>query len=306
MSNSQTQVMSFRSDGLNLAYRKFGRPGKTPILLLHGLIYSSYDWIQIALDLAEDREVVALDQRGFGDSDWSPSQSYKVQDFADDAARLAEHMNWDRCIVVGHSMGGRNAACAALSHPERVAGLVLVDCPPAIAAAGGRRIGDQLAGVPKLFKSIDEALRYFPTTPWADRFDPTRRARFEDYLKPVAGGYAVKRDPYFHQLFFKVKESWPYHSYEGETWPMGQEFDAWAAWETVQCPTLAVIGRAGDCFSPETAARAATIAKDKNPNFSVIEHWSHHNIPGKIPKELVADIRSLARKIDGDDDRAEH
>jgi pimeloyl-ACP methyl ester carboxylesterase len=65
-----------RSGELSIHYRKLGTPGDTPILIVHGLSYFSYDWLGVAHSLGAGREVVAMDMRGFGDSDWSPSHDY--------------------------------------------------------------------------------------------------------------------------------------------------------------------------------------------------------------------------------------
>ena len=292
---------SFDSGGLRLSYRRFGKPGKMPVLLLHGLLYFSYDWTAVAEELARDREVIALDQRGFGDSDWSPSHDYQVADFARDGANLIEDRAWRQCVVAGHSMGGRNAACTALTIPERIAGLVLVDSPPYNAPHGSRRIGDQVAGVPDLFKSVDDALRYFPATPWSDQFDAVRRKRFEEYLKVVPGGYVVKRDPYFHRLFLNVKMTWPYHSYEYRTWPMGREFDVWDAWARLECPTYVLAGMGtGDIFSPEMADEVAQFASESNRRIELRRHIAHHNMPGRVPGLVVREIREMLVKIESD------
>ena len=50
-----------------------------PLLILHGLSYFSYDWIPVAKLVALDREVIALDMRGFGNSTWSPTRDYRLE-----------------------------------------------------------------------------------------------------------------------------------------------------------------------------------------------------------------------------------
>src|ERR1044071_9164972 len=128
-----------RSGELSIHYRKLGRPGGTPVLIVHGLSYFSYDWLDVAQSLGAAREIVAMDMRGFGDSDWSPSRDYGVPTMAQDIVNLLDHLRWTRALLVGHSMGGRSAAYAAARHPDRVAGLVLVDYSPENAPAGARR-----------------------------------------------------------------------------------------------------------------------------------------------------------------------
>lgn len=289
----EVRLERFRSGELNLAYRRFGRAAGVPMLLLHGLIYTSYDWIDVANDLGADHDVVALDQRGFGDSDFSPSGDYHVNDFAADVERLLDHLGWQQCVLIGHSMGGRIAAVAADSFPERVSGLLLVDSPPQNAPTGARRIGDQVAGTPRVFPSLDAVLAHFPATPWKDKFHPQRRARLAALTRAVPGGVALKRDPYFQERFFSLKENWPYHCYEGNTWPVCQEVDLWPVWERLSMPTTVMAGRAGDIFSPESIARAQALA-GKNPNLTVAAYYVHHNFPGRDAHLVSKHARQLA------------
>ena len=52
---------SVKNGDVDLFYRRFGSPGATPILIVHGLSFFSYDWIEVASRIATDREVVAID-----------------------------------------------------------------------------------------------------------------------------------------------------------------------------------------------------------------------------------------------------
>ncbi|GAP38356.1 alpha/beta hydrolase [Piscinibacter sakaiensis] len=292
------RLEGFDAGGLRLAYRRFGQPGGLPILLLHGLIYTSYDWIDVARELADGHEVVALDQRGFGESDVSSDASYRVMDFAADVEALLDHLGWSQCLLAGHSMGGRIAAVVADTRPRRVAALLLVDAPPHNAPTGARRIGDQLAGTPRVFPSLDAVLAHFPATPWKDKFHPQRRERFAAVTRTVPGGVALKRDPWFHERFFRLKEDWPYHCYEGDTWPVCQEVDLWPVWERLSMPTTVMAGRAGDIFSPESITRAEAIAR-RNPNLEVAAYYVHHNFPGRDARLVCQHARRLAATCGG-------
>ena len=168
-----------RSGELSIHYRKLGTPGDTPILIVHGLSYFSYDWLGVAHSLGAGREVVAMDMRGFGDSDWSPSHDYGVPAMAEDIVSVLDHLRWTRALLVGHSMGGRSAACAAARHPHRVAGLVLVDYSPENAPTGARRTTELVGNQPDAFASIEAAMRYF---------GKGDRERFAAYLKKTDSG----------------------------------------------------------------------------------------------------------------------
>ena len=81
------RTAKFSSGDVEISYRLFGKAGETPIVIVHGLSYFSYDWIPMAAVLAADRQVVAMDMRGFGDSGWA--QDYSVPAFAGDIVCVA-------------------------------------------------------------------------------------------------------------------------------------------------------------------------------------------------------------------------
>jgi pimeloyl-ACP methyl ester carboxylesterase len=261
------------SGDVTLFYRRFGAPGGTPVLILHGLSFFSYDWIGVASELAAGREVVAMDMRGFGDSTWSPSRDYAVPTMAGDIVALLDHLDWPRAIVVGHSMGGRNASYFAAKNPARVAGLVLVDYSPENAPAGSKRVTDMVAGQPDVFGSVDEAMRHFGVPK-----DSPQRARFEAYLRPVPGGVQVKRDLHFRDQFRRVKET-------GER-PQ-QTVNMWQVLGELACPTLVVRGAQSDMFAPETAARV----KAANARISLVEVDGGHNVAADNPQGFLAAVR---------------
>lgn len=95
------------SGDVEIFFRHFGVPGKTPVIIVHGLSYFSYDWMAVAAELARDREVVAIDMRGFGQSGWSATHDYRLRSLSDDVVAVLDHLGWDRAVLVGHSMGGR-------------------------------------------------------------------------------------------------------------------------------------------------------------------------------------------------------
>lgn len=282
MPESQTppehDTATVESGDVSIFYRIFGIPGATPILIAHGQSYFSWDWIEIASALAEGREVVAMDMRGFGNSSWSPSKAYKVQDFAADILAIAEARGWDRMILVGHSMGGRNVTYTAAAHPERVEKLVLVDYTPTNAKAGSQRVMNQSVDMPEAFADIDEALRYFGKEP--DNVDRKTRTRFENYLMPVEGGVTVRRDTHFKEQFRKMRD-------EGVKPDHGA--DLWECLGKIQCPILVLRGKSSDMFAPETVDKV----KQTNPNAKVVEVEGGHNIPGDNPDGLIAEVRKF-------------
>lgn len=121
-------------------YLEWGDPAAPPILLLHGGNQSAHSWDLVSLHLADRFRVLALDQRGHGDSEWARDADYSSTAMADDAAAFLDEMGIEELIVVGHSMGGMNSLRMTLAHPERVSALVLVDVGPEVNEAGARTI----------------------------------------------------------------------------------------------------------------------------------------------------------------------
>lgn len=118
--------------GLTFHYRDWGGPDADtddsgrPILLLHGLASTCHIWDLVAPLLASDCRVVALDQRGHGQSA-QVSDGYDFATVSADAAAFIDAMGWRRPLIVGHSWGADVALELAAAQPQIAAGLVFVD-----------------------------------------------------------------------------------------------------------------------------------------------------------------------------------
>lgn len=104
-----------------------------PIVILHGLFGSSDNWLGVAPKLAEHFQLFLLDLRNHGQSPHSAAMNYPVM--AADVVRFFETHRLTDAAVIGHSMGGKVAMQLALSHPDRVKSLVVVDMAPRAYAA---------------------------------------------------------------------------------------------------------------------------------------------------------------------------
>ena len=255
-----------RSDRVSIFFRRLGKRGATPVLIVHGLQYFSWDWLGVAQALSAEREVLCMDMRGFGDSDWSPDKDYSVPSMAQDIVSVLDHVGWPRTILFGHSMGGRSTTYAAAKHPARVSRLVLIDYTPENAPAGTKRTTELVGRTPDSFPSLEEARAYL-----GPKKDPER---YRHYLKDLS----VKRDPYFRDQFRKVLEG-------GERPKPG--VDMWQLLAEVRCPILSVRGTRSDMYAPETAARM----KAANPRLEVVEVDAGHDIAGDNEPALVEALK---------------
>jgi pimeloyl-ACP methyl ester carboxylesterase len=102
-------------DGVEIAYEATG--DGPPLVLLHGITESRRTWDPLVADLAGDHTVLAVDQRGHGES--SGAAAYDPASMAGDAAAVLAGLGLADPLVVGHSMGGIVATAYAASHPCR-------------------------------------------------------------------------------------------------------------------------------------------------------------------------------------------
>ena len=115
---------------LRFHFLEWGAPDAPPIVLLHGGHQSAHSWDLVSLHLAQRYRVLALDQRGHGDSEWPRDTEYSNHAMALDAEAFIGALDLQRPIVIGHSMGGRNAMLLTRRDPSRLHALVVVDVGP--------------------------------------------------------------------------------------------------------------------------------------------------------------------------------
>ena len=125
---------------MRLHYLDWGGKGKQPMLLLHGGSQSAHSWDEFSRAMRGDYHVVALNQRGHGDSSWSKTGIYTVGAHMRDIGGFVNALGLRDMVLVGLSMGGRNAATYAALHPEKIARLVIVDIGPETMSRGSENI----------------------------------------------------------------------------------------------------------------------------------------------------------------------
>ena len=111
--------------GVRLGYAERGPRLGPVMLMLHGYTDSWFSFSRVLPLLPKDVRVVALDQRGHGDSD-RPANGYSIDHLAADAVQAMDALNIPSATLVGHSMGSFVARRIAERAPTRVSRLVLV------------------------------------------------------------------------------------------------------------------------------------------------------------------------------------
>ena len=144
-------------EGLSIAADCWGRDEDPLVVLLHGGGQTRHAWKGTGEALAKaGLRTCSLDARGHGDSDWSPDGEYEQDAMVGDLVSVVEHLGDPRPVLVGASMGGGVALCAAGEGRIDARAVVVVDMAPRIEQAGARRIIDFMAQKPNGFRSLEE------------------------------------------------------------------------------------------------------------------------------------------------------
>lgn len=127
----EPREQTIEARGLKFYYTEWGNRDSPAVILLHGLSSTCRLWDPVAVALQDRYHVIALDQRGHGDTSWSEEGAYSGEDFVGDLEALVDLWELDSVDLIGLSMGGMNSIAYAARHPGNVRHLVVIDIPPA-------------------------------------------------------------------------------------------------------------------------------------------------------------------------------
>jgi non-heme chloroperoxidase len=113
---------------VRISYAEKGALDGVPALLLHGLGDSWRSYEPVLQYLPETVRVLALSQRGHGDSS-KPQDGYRLEHFVEDLKAFLDALRIDAAILIGHSSHGLVSEKFAIDHPDRTLGLVLIGTP---------------------------------------------------------------------------------------------------------------------------------------------------------------------------------
>jgi len=261
------------ANGMRLHYLDWGNAHLPHLLLLHGGAQSAHSWDFFSLAMRDHFHIVAVDQRGHGDSDWSDAGDYDTEFHVADVDAFTDAIGLDRFTLLGLSMGGRNAYGFAARHPHKVDRLVIVDVGPDVAVEGRRHIQEFLEGT-ESFESfewlVERVHRYNPRRP----VEQIRGSLLNNLRELDDGTW-----------------TWRHDRRRGIRRDRGMEMneEAWADLRSLQAPTLLVRGAESNILSPQTAAKMmATIGECA---FAEVA-GAGHLVPSDRPVQFEAAVRA--------------
>ncbi|MGH7863429.1 MAG: alpha/beta fold hydrolase [Candidatus Binataceae bacterium] len=157
--------LRFKVSGLALNCVDYGGEGLSPLLFIHGGSAHARWWDFVAPAFTKDFHVLALDQRGHGESEWCSEWAYGSRHYVADIDAIIEGWGFGAPVLIGHSMGAHNALLYASMHAEKLRAMVAIDSPldystPAIAFL--RSFADKPS---RRYATLDEACANFRVLP---------------------------------------------------------------------------------------------------------------------------------------------
>jgi len=267
--------------GLKLHYQEWGAADAPVILMIHGFGVSGHMFDEFAERLQGSYRLIALDQRGHGDSDWSDEGDYSRDAFVEDIEAFCQALDLNRFVLMGHSMGGLNSVAFANRYPARARAVVLVDVGPEAAKEG-------VDNIVRFTRGPDE-LEFEQFVEMAHRFNQRRtieniRERMRHRLRQMPSGkWTWKFDSRFRE--------------QGATLRVGSEMsndEVWTLFRGIPVPTLLIRGAESDVLTQEVAERAAQeMARCR----LVVVPSAGHSVPGDNPDDFTAAVTAFLADV---------
>lgn len=269
-------------NGLKLAYQEWGNQSSPPIVMLHGFGVSGHMFDEFAERMQDRYWLLALDQRGHGDSDWAEDGDYSRDAFVEDLEGFRTALGIDNFVLIGHSMGGLNAVAYVNRYPGHVRALVLVDVGPEASREG-------VDNIVRFTRGPDE-LEFEEFVQMAHRFNPRRtleniRERMRHRLKPTESGkWTWKFDRRFREPGSNLNIGWKLSPDE-----------LWQLFRNITVPTLLIRGAESDVLSPEVAERCV----HEMPAARLVTiPGAGHSVPGDNPDAFTEAVATFLAEVE--------
>lgn len=251
--------------------------GEGPVVvLLHGVTANAFVWVPVMEALAGRYRTVAIDQRGHGQSRFGPSSRYDAEAYANDVAEVAAALGGSKVLVVGHSLGARNAIEAASRRPDLVAGAVAIDFAAHVEAPVFQALSARVGTGSKVFSDHGEVTRYLSERyPGLDQAAVARRAR-SGYVE-VSGGFEPLADP---EAMLATCA--------------GLREDLKPALSAIAVPTVLVRGEKSAFVSVEAFAATCKLRPDLR---AVVVEGADHYVAEERPVEVARIISELGDEV---------
>jgi pimeloyl-ACP methyl ester carboxylesterase len=242
--------------GLRLHYQDFGTRGKPTLVCLHGGAAHGHWFDFVAGSFSADYHVLALDQRGHGDSAWVDPPAYSYHDYAADLDKVAAKLDLRDFVLIGHSMGGMVAVVYAATFPGRMKKLVVIDTSLNLSEeriSAMRGVGERGGSS---YATRDELIARYKLRPGNSLARP-------EVVRHIAG-YSARQFP---------DGGWR-HKFDRQVYALRERMDGMPCWDSIKVPALLVRGGQSQRITPEIYA--AVKARAQLVELATVANSDHH------------------------------
>jgi pimeloyl-ACP methyl ester carboxylesterase len=276
-------------NGIRLHWLDWGNRHLPHVLLLHGGSLTAHTWDMAVLCLRHKYHFVALDQRGHGDSEWTP-QRYLHEDpgelMLEDTRQFIEYLNFEHMSLVGMSMGGMNTIRYASQYPQRLDAVGIVDVAPVSMVEGQKEMRDFSEATEELFdfdEFLARARTFMPHRPEAHlRYSLTHSLK-----QTETGKFTWKRDR-------RARPSTELSAEELKVRTAERIKSRWEDVSNITLPTILFRGAESKILSPETAGQM--IDALPNGRLAVIADATH-NVHSDNPRGFASELDGFLEEV---------
>jgi pimeloyl-ACP methyl ester carboxylesterase len=267
---------TFDVRGLALHALEWGQAGRPGLCFLHGGAAHAHWFDRVAGAFTDRFHVIALDQRGHGESHWPAPPAYATENFVGDILGVIDALGWERVILAGHSMGGHNSMACSAWHPERVRALAVLDSRPAIPEerlGSLRARGQQRTRHP--YPTREDAAAAFRLVPRETVADPA-------LLQHLGEAGVVERDG-----------GWVYR-FDPDANRLRGPADCWPLLPKIEAPTMIVRAELSPNLPPDHIARIRELI----PHATIVEvPGAYHHVTLDAPDAVVAALERFLASV---------
>jgi len=260
------------------------------VVLLHGFPEFWYSWRHQIPLLAQHYTVVALDLRGYNDSDKPEAVSaYALSELVKDVVGVVTGLGYERCILMGHDWGGAIAWNVAYDHPELIEKLVILNCPHP------QRFLDGLSSSPvQWFRS---AYIGFFQLPWL----PELLLQANDYQVITQAFDSMSASPHA----FSPQDLQAYKTAMAKPGALSAALNYYRnlfsadlfqqEWSVLEVPTLMIWGEADPAFETALAEDTEDYVRDFHLRYLPgCGHWVMQECPDQVNQYLMEFLQPAA------------
>jgi len=264
--------------GRRFHYLEWGDGDGPVLVLLHGIGDDAHVWDDFSTPASRCFRIIALDQRGHGESDWAIPPAYGSEDYVADLDGVILALGLCRIILLGHSMGALHATRYAALRPERVVALVHADIEPHPPEWNKKYLTNLYKRLPGEYASIEDyAAELRKNSPYAAAATLLRNA-----------SYALTEE---RNGRLRVR-------YDREVLAHFDRYDLRPFLPEIKCPALIVRGAESRVMSAAVAREMSTVIPlGRFVEIPAAAHPVHTDNPGDFARAVLAFLEEVSLKI---------